>query len=788
MLLVLRLFAVYAATAGLAILLASRFVRPIRPRTALLLGVAPLLLVGRAFVTAGVYAPLDIAYQALPLSAYREQAGIGPPRTPVLVDVVASYIPWRKAVREAIENGRLPLWNRFVLAGEPLLAVQEPAALHPFTWIGLLLPLAQSWTLDMALRLLLALLCGYLFFAELTGCELPALLGAFAWALSDFLVFYLGYPLTPAAATLPLLMLGLSRLVRDPGLGAVALTVVALLLVAIAGHPETLLHVVAAGGIWFLFELARAERGRRVRAVFLSVLAGALALGLAAIVLLPFLEILPHTREHEVRSLVFARSERSVPLSTGARLVVQNAMPYAFGSSGRGSVAPGFEVPAAYAGALLFPLALAGLFSLRRDKWAFLALAITGVAMHARLPVVSEAVGSLPLFRIALNDRMVFLATSGIVGLAVLGAWELERGAGHRAVLFGCGGATLLLALLFVQRLPTLDELGMPRAYSFERIATQVAPLLLAAGVVFLSRKPPSALLATLLVLFAGSRAVETGGIYSTNPARAFYPRLPILDSVPRNAPWRTAPIGYVFPPNMPTLYEVEDVRGYVSLTLAPLAETFPVWCVPRPVEWNRVADPTKPFISFLNVRWILAPSAYVPPNGWRLLGEGPEGKLLENPHPLSRAFAPRSILYETDAPREIELLAKIRDFAAQGIVGSAPPPGTSVEAWLSNGPAEVRVARYLPERLTLEIDAKADAIVGTSIPRWPGWKLSVDGEPRPLLVYNRAFLGFGVAPGRHAATLRYLPDGLVRGAAVSGATLLLAIALLAVPRRRKLG
>jgi hypothetical protein len=49
-------------------------------------------------------------------------------RTPLLSDVVCSSIPWHAAVRDALLHGRLPLWNPYLLGGEPLLAVQQAAA------------------------------------------------------------------------------------------------------------------------------------------------------------------------------------------------------------------------------------------------------------------------------------------------------------------------------------------------------------------------------------------------------------------------------------------------------------------------------------------------------------------------------------------------------------------------------------------------------------------------------------------------------------------------------------
>ena len=51
--------------------------------------------------------------------------------------------------------------------------------------------------------------------------------------------------------------------------------------------------------------------GRRLRPVLLSLAAGALALGLTAVVLLPFVDALPQTWQHTIRSTVHAQAGRS---------------------------------------------------------------------------------------------------------------------------------------------------------------------------------------------------------------------------------------------------------------------------------------------------------------------------------------------------------------------------------------------------------------------------------------------------------------------------------------------
>jgi hypothetical protein len=781
-LLVVRLLAVYFATCALSVFLANRFGLRVRPAVALFLALAPFLLTGEAMLTAGVSAPLDIAYQGQPLASHREEQGIGRTRSPILGDVVFQEIPWRKAVREAVKNGRLPLWNRFQLAGEPLLAVQQPAVLHPATWIGFLLPLAQAWTFEMSFRYFLALLSMYLLLRDLGCGQLPSLLGAAGWGFCDYLVFFAGYPLSPAAAPFPLLILGLRRLVREPEARGMGVTVVALLLVVTSGHPETLLHAVAGAGLFFLFELAQAGRGRRARPLLRSLLAGVVTLGLSAVLLIPLAEALPHTAEQAMRTAFYAHVDKSASVAESLRRSIPNVVPWGLGVSGEGNTAIGFGEPAAYAGAVLLPFAVLGLLSRRREKWPILVITFLGLAMWARLPLVSDLVSALPLFDIGLNERMVFLGAFGIVTLAALGAERLDAEQDFVRALPATLLAVASVLFLFSVVRPTLLRLGMEPAFLRERLLLELVPLVLlaAALAVAFPKRRSTAVLSFALFLLLVERRLEAARVYPTFPARAFYPHLAVLDPVPREAPWRFAAWGFQLVPNAGTLYELEDVRGYEAMTFQPLAETFPLWCVPQPVWFNRVDDPTRPFLSFLNVRWVLAPAAAAVPAGWKVLSEGDDTRLLENPVALERLFVPRLLRQEESEAAQRDALFSIADFAERGVLA-----GPASGEWVPNGRASVRIDSYRPQRLTATVAAGSPAVVGTSIPRWPGWKLEIDGRREPLLAYNRAFLAFRVPVGRHRAVLRYWPDGFSAGLAVSGATLA-ACAVRAFSRRRR--
>lgn len=786
-LLVLRLFGVYLGSAALLLFLSHRFVRPVRPGAAVFMAGAALLLTGKAFVTGGVYAPLDILYQAAPLAPHASEAGVPATLNPALGDVVYQEIPWRKAAREALRNARLPLWNRFVLAGEPLLAVQQPAILHPATWAGLLLPLAQAWTYEVTLRFFLALLAAYLFLRELDCGELPALLGACGWAFCDYLVFFAGYPLSAGAAPFPFLLLALRRVARRADRASAGLLVAALLAILTAGHPETLLHAVAGAGVFFLFELARAPRGGRTRAVGVSLAAGAATLGLSAVLLLPLIEALPQTAEHSFRRAEYAHSVRSAELPESANRLVASALPFAFGVPGKGDLFPGFLEPSAYAGSLLLPLAFVGLFSARREKWSVLVPGALGLLLSIRAPLLADLVARLPLFDIAVNERAVFLAAFAVCALAGLGAERLLRGPDRVAFAVASIGCVLGVLLLWVRSRPLLERLQTPPWLVSERLLLELAPLAAAAGLAlaFRHRRFEGAL-AALIAVFLAARFLEARRVSPTLPDRAFAPTLASLAEIPRGQPWRFAAVGFRLTPNSGALYELEDVRGYEAMTFRPLLETFPLWCVAQPVWFNRVDDPTRPFLAFLNVRWALLGGEAPSPAGWTVRYRGPEGLLVENPRALPRAFVPTFVISEPDPGRDLVHLSAVTDFAAGGVVSEGTPGGAAVPDWHRNGRARVSVASYAPQSLSLDIVAAERALVGTSVTAWRGWRLTLDGVDAPLLRYNHAFLAFRTPPGRHRALLAYRPRSFSIGLVASAASLAAVVLSAAAARRRR--
>lgn len=787
----LALWLTYAASASFVLWLAARLVGAIPRGAAIALALLPLVFTGKAMLLGEVYGPSDIVLAADPWRRLPMAAGfVGPngPINPILSDLAFANLPWRAAVREAIANGRAPLWNRFVLAGSPLLPAAQAGILHPSTFLSLALPLAPSWTFSCTFTLFLALLSAFLFLRDLAFDEVPSLVGAVVWGFSTYVVFWDGWSVGPSTATFPLLLLGLRRLAHDPGRGAVLLTAAALALSVLGGHPESAFHGAAAAGVFFVWELFGVRAVRRALGGALA--AAGLAVLLAGPQLFPLLEAIPHSAEYRVRREALARGAavQSVPFRSAIPRLLPDLLPFAHGVYGKSPVraerADGSGMPLGYAGAILFPLAglaFRGAQTRRRERSLFLAFVVAGLVYGASLPGLIDATSMLPGFRMALNYRLVFLAAFGLAGLAALGAQRLADPRAARALGWACAGWTLAIVAAFLFSRGAFRERGLPREFVLGGLALEAVPLLILGASSRVRGLAGAPLAACALGLLVAQRGAEMARTYPTLPASTLAPPLPTLASIPLSSePCRVVAVGDALRPNGSAFYRLEDVRGYESLILDRFTDTYPLWSREQAASFNLVPDLSRPFLSFLNACYAIgAPEDPVPP-GWREQARGPEMAVFYNPAALPRAFAPRRLRRVEDAKRRLQELAAASDFRETAWLAG---PGPADEP---NGEATVDV-RASGADLIVEVRARgpAPALIATSIPDWPGWRADEGDRSVPTLTVNHAFVGIALPPGNHTVRLAYRPRSWTLGlaAGVMGA---LAAAAVAIPRRRR--
>jgi len=771
-------FLLYAATAAALLRLVHCWIRPISVASTLVLAALPLGIVGPALVTGGVYGPIDHLYQYEPHAALAPRYGIGPALNASAVDVISEFFPWRLAVWESLRRGEWPLWNPYNLCGHPLAAEAQSAPYSPFTLIACLLPAATSMSYTAAIALFVAALAAFLLARELGCSEAAALLAGIGWSLSSSVVIYSQTAMGFATVYLPLLLAATRRVVWQPGIAAAALLAATLALTALAGHPESLFLNVLAGCAYGLFELVRRRSGA-VRVLVTAVAAGVAAFAVCAIFLLPLLEAIPQSFEYAQISA----TQHAEPISTAEVLatLVTNVFPHlhvrTWESPRLGLVA----VETAAVGSILLALALYGAGLRKPETWFFAATALVGIVVGARWPPLTNALRAVPLMDITRLERLAFVAAACLCVLAAFGFDALLRAANVRraAIAFVLVLVVLAAGTWWLSRNVDLE----PASYGQWRIPAEL--LFLGAAAIVLAVRPSARVLVpAMLGLVLGQRLLSEYDTFRTYPAEAAYPPLAIMEPLKQvKEPFRVSGRGTVLPPAANTFYGVEDPRGYEALTFAAFMYTEPLWCRRETVWFNRIDDLSRPFLSFLNVRFIVQNAASDVPAGWRALTTEGGLSLLENERVIERAFVPRQVaLTQMTAEQAVQRMESVTDFRDIAWINTDDVSGVR-----PNGPGRITLTeRRLGGEYELVADMQRGGWVVVSDIAWKGWQATIDGRTAPVHLANTAFVSVYVPEGRHRVHLLYRPWSFVIGAAISFITLAAIVVMaFAVARRR---
>jgi hypothetical protein len=498
---------------------------------------------------------------------------------------------------------------------------------------------------------------------------------------------------------------------------------------------------------------------------------------------LPILEAAPQTMEHQYREGTWSQEPRGAkPAAVRARLLT-DFFPMLHGQRFRWEGVNYLPHDASAAGSVVLALAIYGIWRTRRkESWFFAGMLVFCLLARADWPPLSRALQKLPLFNITINERFSFGAAFCFALLAALGVEELFRRGGDRAFGYTLAATFFAIAagIVLIERAQLTD--GSQGSWIDYTRAAELLLLGLAAIVAVM--RPQLRLLAPLmLAAILGQRILEAGRYYPTLPVAAAYPDIPILRSI-RNSPelFRFTALYHGFVPGTSTLYGLEDVRGYEAMTFSRYAATYDFWCIPQSVWFNRIDDATRPFLSFLNVRYILESSATKVPAGWRVVAEQRGARVIENPHVLPRAFLPRMVrLGANDAGKTINEMAAATDFSELAWFDTPLLPQDR-----ANGRGELKVAREGNE-FHITADMKESGWVVLSEPAWEGWRVYIDDRRVHNYFANVAFIGFFVPEGHHDIRVVFLPQAFVIGRAVTFTTLAGLIIVAIIARRRML-
>jgi len=254
--------------------------------------------------------PLDNLFAFQPWQSFGNRFAIDIPHNELLSDLILENYAWKRLIVDALKSKQLPLWNPYILAGQPFLAAGQHSALYPLSLVFYVLPLVRAYGWFTVLQLLLAGVFMYVYARTIRLERVGSLVASIAFVFSGFMIVSVVHPMIIAAASwLPLLLALVERLIRTQEeqvpdqkprpvsyipwivVGAIALGVQFL-----AGHVEVAYYVILVtafyaacrlGAYWWTTR-SWVQTGKLGLAVALLI---GLGIALAAIQLIPLYEV-----------------------------------------------------------------------------------------------------------------------------------------------------------------------------------------------------------------------------------------------------------------------------------------------------------------------------------------------------------------------------------------------------------------------------------------------------------------------------------------------------------------
>lgn len=733
-----------------------------------------------------VLSPADVL---LVESSFREPGS--PPHEPanrLLMDPVLQFQPWLAFNRAEIRAGRLPTWDPYAGCGAPHLANAQSAVFDPFNLIIMFgpWPAALAWTA--AARLSFAGMGAFLLARFWGFGRWGRWFAGLTFPFCGFLVVWLLYPVTPAAAWLPCVLLASDRAIRSPSARSAGLLALSVGGVLVAGHVQTSAHVLLASFLMAVWRLAGSP-DRRSPALAWG-LGIALGIGIAAVQVVPLADYLG-------KSPVWTERRREHPpwwKPTRPRVLEAacTALPYLYGSQRRGhpNLARGLglnnlnESAGGFAGLAtlmwLAPLSVIGARGKPETRY-LLALLIIGAMGAFRIPPVDNFLRALPVVGVMDNRRLTLWVAFALVFLGGLGIDRVASGAmlsrRWSQIWTGAGLLLVLVAIAAPLTEPSLRrraeghyknaaealdsaevsrrvELQVRTAMGFtpRYLAFAAAALFAMAATAEAARRRSGVLRATPALLLGATLVDLFAFGVGLNPSidrklQEFEP--PVIARLREGlgSGRRALGLGGELPPNVLMRFRLADPRNYDS------------------VEMSR------------NLDYFEA-----------LYEETDEA---------------RSSRRTVSWPTVVRTLPRLREAAVGAVVAASPPPDPSPfdrvervgEAWIAwldgpewiamEGPGRAAVdSRSTASAIRVDVAAEGPARLVVRETWAEGWTARVDGEPVQVGIYDRAFMVLSIAPNSHVVELAYQPRPVRVGIAASIAGL--ATTVLALTRRRR--
>ena len=724
--------------------------------------------------------------------------------------------PAIRATGDSIRQLRLPLWDAHMALGRPLLASADTTVGSPMRLPLMLWPSAEMWDVFLLARFLVAGLFTYLLARRLRLSATAAFTSAAAFIFSGYFMLYLNHPHTDYAAMLPVVVYALELLVERPGPGRLAGTSLAIALAFLANNPQAGVVVLMYGGTYALARmvaLARMEGARwqpRLAHVGAAMVAG---LGLTGFAMGPLLELLGLPGSGGLAVHLHDVGLRRGLAADPPGALISLFSPYFDGSPRLNLQGTGWSGIRNYVGSVVPVLGVAAFWhrqGMRRVGWFCLGSAVVLLAKTYGFPLVNW-IGALPVLDVM--DFAQYVAPAVALSLAILAGLGVEQLTSRKTrwvpIVAGAAALLVLLSVLVWVNRSLLPEIPVGHlTIQFGMAALLVGAVVavsLAAGRGLLGRPGAGALVAAIVTveLFAFTLPMkeELAGVVRTfyqgfninfiaRPARydpfTEPPYVRFLRS--DRSKYRVLGLNLVLHPNSSMVFGIDDVRGFTAATnerywryINEFVSPLPAHRFTRAFVWQiESGDPPlagNPLMDLLNVKYLVVPATHSLPGEKAASGQfrlvyDREVKVYENTNAFPRVFLVSHAVEVPDVEEAVRQMRRGFDPARTAVVeGRLPAAAQEILHGSASGVegSSVRITEYGHTRVRIRASVEAPALLVLADAFYPGWRVSVDGERRPIYAADVALRAVYLEPGDREVSFDYAPASFAFGSLATG-------------------
>ncbi len=687
-------------------------------------------------------------------------------------DFVSFNFPQNVFAAHSLQNGEIPLWNPFIMTGQPFAADPNIGFFYP---LKLLLMLAvpgftyQEMEYLLILHYFLSGLFTYALARDLGMTRSGGVVAGLGFMFSGFMIAQVEHPNIIITVTwLPLVFCFFRRAVLRGGAVDALCSGLFLAISIFGGHQQFSVLMV----IWMLLWLAgywlAVNRGAFWRGVRVLTLVFAVALAAAAVQILPALELIGQS----LRGQLGADEATAINLPPLGWITL--VLPHFFGPNGiqAESLWSGYgnwsEVYG-YVGVMTIFLAAFGLALRGRgpevlgryEAWFLVGTALLGLLLAAgnATPLYGWAYTIIPILRfLRVPARFVYWFDTSLPLLAGFGFdfFAIAPTVGSRwrqvvivLIALVLGGVALLRAAVPM----TAHRAGDLNVLLLLITGLFIALLLHARLSNHLGLSVAFVAVLLALDLFA---AHSTYNLTTHNPLPNFH--------LPSNLDPQSVGYLYRIDATPDALSAREPLSGLVHSV--PTAFGLP-W---NPFDltsfrdlWGEI-DQESPAYDFASVKYLIAPRGAALSSKWIPLPTADaELQLFENTRVWPRASIVFRSIVEPDRGRALDL---IRNNAFDPHETVLLDSGVPISRPAAN--ANVQIVSSTNNSLVLETAASQDGYLVLSDAYYPGWRVWVDDQEQELLRANYAFRAVSLTAGRHTIRFQFDPLSWRIGLAIS--------------------